>query len=107
MALSPDAGIGTTSGFANLAASGLVIAAVTGKRIRVFAVLVSALAAATVKFQSAAADISATFPLAANGGFVMPTIGRPWFVTNTSEALNLVMSLATTVGVQVIYDVVE
>jgi hypothetical protein len=107
MALTPDIGAGTTRGFVTLAASGQVVAAVAGKRIRVFALVTSALLACNVKFQSNTTDITAAFPLAANGGFVMPAIGQAWFVTATGEALNLVMSLATSVAVQVIYDVVE
>jgi hypothetical protein len=105
--LSVEMGSGTSRGFATLAASGAVVAGVAGKRIRLFAAVVSALIATNIKFQSNATDISGTFPLAATGGFVLPSVGQPWLITNAGEALNLNMSVATTVGIQVVYDVVE
>ena len=90
-----------------LAASGPIVAAVPGKRIRVFAYIVSSLLATQIKFQSNATDISLTMSLADKGGMVVPNAELAWFLTNPGEPLNLNMSVATTVGIQVIYDIVE
>ena len=72
-------------------------------RIRVLSVQVITTLANSVKFQSATTDISATFPLAANGGFVMPCTQHGWFQTAANEALNVNLSLGTSTGVQVIW----
>ena len=93
-------------GFATLAASGQVVAAQAGFKIRVLGFIVSCLGATAVKFQSAASDISLTMSIAATGGFVAPMNDVGWFETAVGEALNLNMTVATTVGVQVIYALV-
>lgn len=95
------------STFVALAASGEVVAAVPGKKIQVYGVVLSALAASNVKFQSAATtDISMTYYLAATSGFVVPNTQYPRFQTAEGEALTLNMSAATNVGVEVIYGLV-
>jgi hypothetical protein len=94
----------TTPGFATLTAPGIIIPAVAGRRIRVFGLFVSALAATQIRFQSNGVDISGTFSLAATGGFVLPLINKTWMFTNAGEALSLFMSVNTTVGLQVLYD---
>jgi hypothetical protein len=92
----------------DLAASGTVVAAVAGYKIRVLGFVVSALGATAIKFQSAATtDISLTMSLAATSGFVVPQNPVGWFETVVSEALTLNMTVATTVGVQVIYALVQ
>lgn len=87
-----------------LAASGAVIAGVAGKRIRVFGVAVVALAATGIKFQSAANDITGILSFAANGGITWTNGASPWFQCNIGEALNINMSVATTLGGVVTYD---
>lgn len=90
-----------------LTASGAVVAAVPGFKIRVYAYVLSALGATALKFQSAANDISLTFSMAATSGFVVPHAGNQgWFETNVGEALNLNMTVNTTVGVGVVYALV-
>jgi hypothetical protein len=69
----------------------------------VLSVVLVSTAANSVKFLSAATQISATFPLAANGGVVLPFNDHGWFETAVSEALNLNMTAATSTGVQVHY----
>lgn len=86
-----------------LAVGGLVVAAVAGRKIRVTQLYVNALAATNIKFQSNTTDISATLYLAANGGAVLPESEAGWFETAAGEALNLAMSVNTSVGVQVQY----
>lgn len=84
-----------------------IIPGVAGKRIRVFAFLLSAAAANNVKFQSNTTDISLITYCPATGGIVVPTIDMAWFSTAVGEALNLNLSAATSVSVQVQYDMVE
>ncbi len=95
------------SGFANPSASGAtaLIAAVPNGAIRVLALSVVSTAANNIKFQSAASDISATFPLGVNGGLVLPFNEHGWFQTSLSEALNINMTAATATGVQIVYQV--
>lgn len=80
-----------------------LIAADAGAKYRVLAVAVVATTANAVKFQSASTDISATFPLGANGGIVLPFNEHGWFETNVGEALNISMGTATATGVQIQY----
>lgn len=90
--------VGTT-----LSASGLVLAGVAGRKIRARKVYLNALASTNVKFQSNSSDISATFFLASNGGAVLPESDSGWFETGVGEALNLTMTISTSVGVQIDY----
>lgn len=83
--------------------SNTIIAAVAGARIRVLSVVMVSTLANAVKFMSNATDISATFPLAANGGVVLPFNEHGWFETAIGEALNLNMTAATATGTQVHY----
>lgn len=80
-----------------------LIAAQAGIKYRVMQLAMVSTAANTVKFQSAASDITAGFPLGANGGLVMPFNQHGWFETNTNEALNVNMSAATATGIQLQY----
>lgn len=84
-------------------ASGQVIPAFPGKKIRVTGLVLVSTIAISAKFQSAASDITGNFPLAANSGFVMPYNPEGWFDTNVSEALNIVLSSSTTVAMQLTY----
>lgn len=87
--------------FASPASSGAtqLVAAQTGLRIVVLQIAVIASAAQNVRFQSAGTDISCTFPLAANGGFVLPASQLGWFQTNVGEALNVNLSAAALTGI--------
>ena len=84
-----------------------VMAAQTSAKIRVISAALVATGATTVKFQSAATDISATFPLGANGGLVMSFNEHGWFETNPGEALNVNLGTATATGVQLNYIVIN
>ena len=90
--------------FANPTASGntqVVAAQGAALRIRVLSLFSMAATAVTIKFQSATTDISAGFPVAANGGFVLPRNVDGWFQTAANEALNINLGGAVTAGVQV------
>ena len=80
-----------------------LIAAEAGARYRVLSVAIIASAAVSVKFQSASTDVTATFPLGANGGFVLPFNEHGWFETNVNEALNAHLSGAVSTAVQIQY----
>ena len=90
---------------ANPSASGQtqLVAADTNAKYRVLALAVVATTANAVKFQSASNDVSATFPLGANGGIVLPFNEHGWFETNFGEAFNINMGTATATGVQIQY----
>jgi len=93
--------------FANPASSGsnaLIAAPSTATvAIRVLSVALVTTGAQSVKFLTAATDISATFPLAANGGLVLPYNEHGWFQCAAGEALNINLSSASAVGVQIQY----
>jgi len=86
--------------------SNAVVSAVNGKSIRVTGVALVTTLANSVKFLSAATDISATFPLGANGGIVLPFNEHGWFQTHSGEALNLNLSVATATGLSITYVVI-
>ncbi len=83
--------------------SNTVVAAAAGVRYRVLSAVVVSTIANSVKFMSAATDITATFPLGANGGLVLPFNEHGWCETAVGEALNINFSAATSTGVQVHY----
>jgi hypothetical protein len=95
--------------FANPASLGsnTVLAAVPGAAIRVLGLATVATVANSVGFLSNATPISATFPLGANGGFVLPFNEHGWFQTAIGEALNITMSVATATGVHISYILVQ
>lgn len=96
------------SAFVNASASGSteIVAAKTGKSIRVVSAAIVTTLANSVKFLSASTDISATWPLGANGGIVLPYNDHGWCQTADSEALNINLSASTATGVHVEYVVV-
>lgn len=93
------------STFINASSSGAteIIAAKTGMAIRVIDAAVVTTSANSVKFLSASTDISATFPLAANGGFILPFNEHGWFQTVEGEALQVNLSVASATGIHINY----
>lgn len=96
------------STFVNASALGTtqIVPAQNGRSIRMVAMAVVTTLANNVKVQSAATDITATFPLGANGGIVLPYNDHGWCETNPGEALNINLSVDTATGVHVEYIVV-
>lgn len=80
-----------------------LVAAAAGAKYRVLSVAIIATTAVSAKFQSGSTDITGTFPLGANGGFVLPFNEHGWFETNVNEALNINLSGAVSTGVQIQY----
>lgn len=86
--------------------SNAAIAAAPGRSIRVVGAALVAVGTNNIKFLSAATDISATFSFAANGGLVLPYNDHGWVQTAEGEALNVNLTVATAVGVHLLYIVV-
>lgn len=72
-----------------------IVAAVTGKRIRLLSLVLTVTGNGTVKFQSASNDISGAIPLLASTEFLLPENPSGWLQTNAAEALNLVLATST------------
>ena len=86
-----------------------IVAAVTGKRIRVVGYTIIATGTVTVKWRSASTDLSGGMALAANGGttpsvsVLSPAGMFGVFQTEPGEALNLNLSGAVAVGGHLVY----
>lgn len=82
-----------------------IVAAVTGKKIRVHAVFLVAAGAVNVRFESGASGTALTGQMncAANGGFVLPYNPVGWFETAAATLLNLELSGATSVDGCIVY----
>lgn len=99
-----DGGSVLTPKFAAIAASSsgnnTLVAAVTGKKIRVLALYLVANGDVNAKFQSAASgtDLTGLAYLVANAGFVLPFNPLGWFETTAAALLNLNLSGAVAVG---------
>lgn len=98
---------------ASSSGSNTVIAAVTGKRIRVLSYVIVAAGDVTATWQSASTAISGGMALAANGG-AAPSAGQATpggligqFETNQGEALNLNLSAAVSVAGHLTYIVTD
>lgn len=95
--------------FAAISASGsgnnTLVAAVTGKKIRVISLALMAAAAVNAKLQTGAGgtDLTGLFYPAANGGFVLPYNEGGWCETASGALLNLNLSGAVAVGGVVTY----
>jgi len=89
-----------------LGANTVLAAPGAGACIRVLSMALVSTGANAVKFQSASTDISATWPLAANGGLVLPYNEHGWFQTAANEALNVNLGTATATGVHIQYIIV-
>lgn len=66
-----------------------LVAAVTGKKIRVLALDATAAGAVAVKFRSATTDISGAQALPANGQKILPFNPVGWYETVAGEALQV------------------
>lgn len=85
-----------------------LLAAVTGKKIRVHALFVVAAGTVTVRFESAAGGTAMTgqMNLVANAGFVLPYNPAGWFETVAGELLNMELSGAVSVDGSFVYSLV-
>lgn len=87
---------GTKRAVISSASSGnnTLVAAVTGKRIRVLSLFLVATGAVTVRFESAAdgTALSGQMAIAANGSLVLPYNEAGWLQTVAGELLNLELS---------------
>lgn len=88
---------------ASTGADNLVVAAVTGKQIKVQSVVLVASGTVSVKWRSNTTDISGAMPLVANSGFVLPSGSSNYFETAVGEALNINLSGAVAVNGHISY----
>jgi hypothetical protein len=95
----------------NIAASqtdSIIVAAVSGKKIRILALSVlTGATATTITFNSKSAQagsaISCLYANAANGGLVLPYNPLGWFETVLSEGFSATTGAGATTGVHVVY----
>lgn len=85
-----------------------IVAAVTGKKTRVLAVLLMSGGTVNARFESAAGGTSLTgqMQLTAQAGFVLPFNPVGWFETVAGQALNLELSGAVSVDGCLVYQVI-
>lgn len=105
-------GAGRQNAFDAIAASAndsSLVAAVTGKRIRVHSIVINQgdTTPSTVTFNSASAAIYPPLKAAANGGFVLPDNPSGWFQTNAGEALTVDTGVGSTTAIAVTYSLVS
>lgn len=84
-----------------------LLAAVTGKKIRLLAADFSVVSAATLTWRSATTAISGARAFAANGQYILPFNPAGWLETVAGEALNLLSSTSTAVGGMIVYQEVS
>jgi len=80
-----------------------LVAAVAGKKYRVVGMTIVTTLANNVNLESGTTDITAVFPLGANGGLVLPYNEHGWCETAANAALQVTTSAATACGVHVLY----
>lgn len=80
-----------------------LVAAVAGKRYRVVGLAIVTTLANSVNLESGTTDITAIWPLGANGGIVLPYNEHGWCETAANAALGITTSAATACGVHVLY----
>ena len=83
-----------------------LVAAVTNGAIRVLSMALVSTASNTVTMKSASTAIGPAWDFAANGGMVLPFNEHGWFQTNVGEALNVALSAASKVAIQIQYIVI-
>ena len=92
----------------SLGSNTLVAATGVGTKIVVVSLVVVAGASAnSIKFLSGATEISALMALAGNGGVVLSENHSGWFSTGENQALNVNLSSATAIGINVNYYIVK
>jgi len=87
----------------SLGSNTCVAARGAGIKIRVIGFVLTSTLAQTVTFLSNAVAISAAFPVAASGGFVVPQTDCLYFETAANEALNINLSAATATGITILW----
>lgn len=86
-----------------------IVAAVSGKKIRVLALSLVAAGAVTARFESGAGGTALTgqMSMAANGVLVLPLNEAGWFETAAGSLLNLELGGAVSVDGCLVYQEVE
>lgn len=85
-----------------------LVAAVTGKKIRVLAMMLIANGGAnTIRFESGASGTALTGHMILTAQIVVPLSGYGWFETAVGELLNLELAVATQVAGVLVYEEIE
>jgi hypothetical protein len=87
----------------DVSASGALIAAAAGKKIRVLALSLAATTSGTVKFQSASNDLTGDMNILGGTPLVMPYNPAVWFETNAGEAFNVTLATVTNLSGTITY----
>jgi hypothetical protein len=89
----------------NFNASGpqALVAAVTGKIIRVYRLWLTVSAQTNLEFQDGSTPLSGSAPCGSNGGITLDYTGEPWYVGSAGNALNLNSSNAVQCGGTIYY----
>lgn len=82
-----------------------ILAAVTGKKLRVFSLYFITADAVTVRFESDTdgSALSGEMSFPANGGIVLPHNPAGWFETVSGELLSLELSAAVAIAGGIVY----
>ena len=83
-----------------------LVAAAAGRKYRVVAMAVVATLANNINLESGTTDITAIFPLGANGGLVWPYNEHGWCETAVNQDLAITTSQATATGVHIRYVII-
>ena len=108
----PRSGIATNlkRAFANASAGGntlLVAAPTANQKIRVISMVLITSGIVSVKLQSNVTDITSLKALAANGGYSLAGNELGWYETAKGDPLNVNLSGAIAVGVDISYVIVN
>lgn len=82
-----------------------LVAAVTGRKVRVLAAVLVAAGTVSPKFQSGAGgtDLTGAMPMVANGALVLPFNPEGWFETAAGALLNLALTAGVAVTGLLVY----
>lgn len=99
--------LGTYNNIAASQTAATLIAAQTGKAIRVHSLLVSAGTATPMHFTSAGTAITGSIYSGANGGAVLPHNSSGWFETAKGAALGVTTGAGGSTGYTLSYSLVD
>jgi hypothetical protein len=99
MRLNSYDGADIVSASINIAATGALVAAVAGQRIRVYKLfLANTTGTTTLQFADGANNLTGVITLATATPLVLPFDGNPWFLTSLGNAFNLTLGASTQVS---------
>jgi hypothetical protein len=91
----------------SVTASGEIVAAISGRKVRILSLVLIAAGAVTVKFQSATTDLEGAMSLITGVPVTLPYNPVGWAQTASGEALNIVLGGAVQVSGFLTYQSVD